>query len=353
LKAAVFAMPRDLLEPIVLPKISVVICTFNRHQMLLDAITSIELQDLPDPEYELIIVDNSDDLQARDRFREGLEITCAHRYIEEPRPGLSRARNIGIHAAQAEFVAFMDDDAKASAGWLRHILNAFSSHEAAGVVGGPVRPIWAARRPSWLTPQLESYLTIIDRGDEARVLGGEEWLSGTNIAFRTRAVTQAGLFPENLGRIGRLLLSNEELFVSKRVRDLGYTVVYEPKIEMHHRVHAERVSQSWLRRRVFWQVLSDLLVDDQLQPDNAEGDVRRVLGFLMKLAPRHRGAMGLFLDTDDPQLLLAQTEAICALARLLATDCRDWRSLLGTEGYAGDDNGTFCSRLIDNLAHPA
>ena len=67
-------MPRDLLEPIVLPKISVVICTFNRHQMLLDAIMSIELQDLPDLEYELIIVDNSDDLQARDRFRESLQI---------------------------------------------------------------------------------------------------------------------------------------------------------------------------------------------------------------------------------------------------------------------------------------
>jgi hypothetical protein len=56
------------------------------------------------------------------------------------------------------------------------------------------------------------------------------------------------------------------------------------------------------------------------------------LDFLMKLAPRHRGAMGLFLDTDDSQLLHAQTEAICALARLLATDCRDWRSLLGTKG---------------------
>jgi hypothetical protein len=48
----------------------------------------------------------------------------------------------------------------------------------------------------------------------------------------------------------------------------------------------------------------------------------------MKLAPQHRGAMGLFLDTDDPQLLQAQTVAIGALARLLATDCSDWRSFL-------------------------
>ena len=207
-------MPRDPLEPKVLPKISVVICTFNRHDMLLEAIMSIELQDLPRQEYELIIVDNSDDLQARDRFRDGLQITCAHRYLDEARPGLSRARNIGIHAARAELVAFLDDDAKASAGWLRHIIEAFSTNEAAGVVGGPVRPIWAARCPDWLTPRLQSFLTIIDRGDEARLLAGEEWLSGTNIAFRTRAVTEADLFPENLGRIRGLLLSKEELLVT-------------------------------------------------------------------------------------------------------------------------------------------
>jgi hypothetical protein len=96
--------------------------------------------------------------------------------------------------------------------------------------------------------------------------------------------------------------------------------------------HAERVSQSWLRRRVFWQVLSDLFVDDRMQPSTAEDDVRRVLDFLQQLAPKHRGAIGLFLDTDDPQLLQAQTEAISALARLLATDCGDWRSFLAEGG---------------------
>jgi glucosyl-dolichyl phosphate glucuronosyltransferase len=321
-------MPRDLLEPQVLPKISVVICTFNRHDLLLEAIMSIELQDLPEQEYELIIVDNSDDVLARDKFLDGLHLDCTYRYLKEAQPGLSRARNIGIHAARAELIAFLDDDAKASNGWLRHIIDAFLKHQEAGVVGGPVRPLWAARPPAWLTPRLQSFLTIIDRGDEPRLLAGEEWLSGTNIAFRARAVTEAGLFPENLGRVKSLLLSNEELLVTKRIRDLGYTVFYDPKIEMHHRVHADRVSQAWLRRRVFWQVLSDLFLDDRPQQYRAEDDIRQVLDFLMKLSPRHRGAMGLFLDTDDAQLLEAQTDAICAVARLLATDCADWRSFL-------------------------
>src|SRR5260370_9114742 len=133
-------MPRDPLEAKVLPKISVVICACKRLDMLLEAIMSIELQDLPVQEYELIIVDNSDDLRAREQFRDGLQITCEHRYLDEARPGLSRARNVGIHAARAELVAFLDDDATASAGWLRHIIRGFPPHGAAGGVGCPVPP---------------------------------------------------------------------------------------------------------------------------------------------------------------------------------------------------------------------
>src|ERR1700746_1571063 len=100
------------------PQVTVVICTFNRYDLLTKAIASVELQDFPEDGYELIIVDNSDDLEGRERFRDGLEITCAHRYFSETRPGLSRARNVGVSAAGGEIIAFMDDDAKAAPDWL-------------------------------------------------------------------------------------------------------------------------------------------------------------------------------------------------------------------------------------------
>ena len=82
-------------------QVTVVICTFNRYDLLGKAITSIELQDFPEDRYELVIVDNSDDLAGRERFLDGLEIACNHRYFIEGRPGLSRARNVGVAARQA------------------------------------------------------------------------------------------------------------------------------------------------------------------------------------------------------------------------------------------------------------
>ena len=308
------------------PEITVIICTFNRYDLLPEAIASIELQDFAEDAYELVVVDNSSDEAARERFLDGLEIACNHRYINEDRPGLSRARNIGAKTASGRVLAFMDDDAKAAPDWLAHIAETFAQYENAGIAGGPVRPIWAAPRPPWLHPWLEGYLTILDRGTAIRILKDDEWLAGTNIAFRADALNEGGLFPENMGRIGRLLLSNEELIVSEKIRKLGYDVIYNPEIVMHHRVHAERANQAWLRRRVFWQAISDLFADREAGGSNA--DIHRVLDFVSRLAPKNRGAMGLFVDLEDAQLFQQQTEAIAALVRLLASDAGDWRRIL-------------------------
>jgi glucosyl-dolichyl phosphate glucuronosyltransferase len=313
------------------PRITVVICTFNRFELLPDAIASIELQDFPADSYELLIVDNSDDLAAQARFRDGLEIICNHRYLTERQPGLSRARNIGANAAASEIVVFIDDDAKAAPDWLMHITETFSRHERAGITGGPVRPIWTVPRPPWLSPSLEPYLTILDRGADIRVLPPNEWLAGTNIAFRTQLLKEAGLFPENLGRVRQLLLSNEELFVSDKIRELGYDVLYNPEVIVNHRVHAERATHSWLRRRVFWQAISDLFTLSTVKTTQADpdADIHRVLDYLTRLAPGERGPMGLFLDLDDPQLFTEQTEALGALVRFIAGDSGDWRRILG------------------------
>ena len=118
------------------PQVSVIVCTFNRYDLLSEAVASIKLQSLAQDAYELIIVDNSDEPATREQLPAGLETVCNYRYITEARPGLSRARNIGIKAAAGGIVAFMDDDAKASPRWLARIIETFGESEGTGIVGG-------------------------------------------------------------------------------------------------------------------------------------------------------------------------------------------------------------------------
>lgn len=312
-------------------QLSVIICTYNRYHTLPAAINSIEVQHCSPDLYELIVVDNSADKAEQERFRQDLDISIQNQYLVEKVAGLSRARNIGVRAAKGDIVAFMDDDAEADGTWVAQLIEDFQDANI-GIAGGPVRPIWPSTRPVWLHPWLEGFLTIVDRGSQARMLERHEWLAGTNIAFRRDLLSKVGYFNENIGRVGKLLLSNEELLVSERIRDLGYSVLYDPLAKMSHRVHEERVNQAWMRQRVFWQVISELFVDAGAQQVNFDASVSKVLDFQIKLSPKDRGLSGLFLDVEEPELFHQQTEALASLIKLISTDARDWRRFLDTEG---------------------
>jgi GT2 family glycosyltransferase len=304
-------------------RISAVICTYNRYDVLAEALVSLDQQTLPAAEYEVIVIDNSSDAKGQRSFwrrSRGRYSASVHIQAE---PGLSKARNTGLRAACAPLVAYCDDDAVVSPGWLQSLVTVFEDQPRAGVAGGPVVPIWPGQAPRWLHPWLSGFFTIIDRGPLRRELAADEWLAGTNIAFRRDLLVELGGFDENLGRRGARLLSNEDLDMTRRIGDLGFTSWYEPAAVVHHKVHEARVDQAWLRRRVAWQAISDALVHDA--PGQSDGAPwwETIADYALRAPPEMRGLRGLFLDTDDPEVLNRQCQAIGALARLMMFDARD------------------------------
>jgi hypothetical protein len=66
-----------------------------------------------------------------------------------------------------------------------------------------------------------------------------------------------------------MLLSNEEIEASERVRAIGKLAIYTPKAVIEHVIPPKRLRQSWFCRGAAWQAVSDLPSKSELAPDLA------------------------------------------------------------------------------------
>lgn len=91
--------------------------------------------------FEMIVVDNTPGGSARGWVEALSHLEPSPRYVHEPRPGISHARNAGVAAAQGEFLAFIDDDETAEPDWLVNLHRALLIHDA-DIGTGPVVPVF-------------------------------------------------------------------------------------------------------------------------------------------------------------------------------------------------------------------
>ncbi len=240
--------------------VTAAICTFERHGILGDAIESLRRQSLPHDQFQILVVDNSTVCTKRQQFAATLSDAPNVRYLHVDQPNLSHARNIAVNESTTPYLAFLDDDEIAAHDWLEKIVRFFDDADKdVAAVGGPVTPIWEAPRPNWLHDELLGYLGLLDRGDQVLEIGRHEWLIGGNIAYRREALVAVGGFRVDLGRHGAVLMGNDELELQARLGEAGYRSFYCPGVCVSHRVPAERLTQAWMRKRIFWQAVSDLM----------------------------------------------------------------------------------------------
>lgn len=258
--------------------ISAIVCTYNRKDLLLEAIRTLIEQDLPPEQYEIVVVDNNSTDGTRDAVDGTFGKVRNLRVIAEPTQGLARARNTGVKACQSPIAAFTDDDALVPRDWLRRIVRRYEALDPmTACVGGEVQPLFEGERPAWLSDALLRPLSAGLMWDRApRYLKDDEWLVEVNSAYRIEPLLRHGGFPEKLGRIGDSLLSCEN-FVNHVLRHAGHHFFYDPEIVVQHRVPSSRMTRGWFRRRMFWQGVSLCAGRDYLNQRGINTAVRRPL----------------------------------------------------------------------------
>jgi glycosyltransferase involved in cell wall biosynthesis len=102
-------------------RVSVVIATYNRSQLLPRLFSALNNQTLPDDELEVVIVDDG---STDDTPRILAELARSSRVPvrllrQSPNAGPAKARNRGANEAKGGIIAFTDDDCVPTADWLR------------------------------------------------------------------------------------------------------------------------------------------------------------------------------------------------------------------------------------------
>ena len=202
------------------PAVAVVVCTRDRPEMLdetLDVLAGVVR-----PSDEVVIVDSaSTDPRVNEVIRRR-----GVRSVRADRPGLARARNVGIGATTAPIVAFTDDDCLPSPGWTEAIERAFDD-PAIGWVTGRVEAVGDGRDA--VTVRTDTGAIRYPRGTDPIPVG-----HGANMAYRRVALDAIRGFDEMLGA-GAPLRSAEDHDAFWRVLEAGWEGRYEPAARVMHR----------------------------------------------------------------------------------------------------------------------
>jgi GT2 family glycosyltransferase len=224
------------------PSLSVVIPTCAAPVRLERCVRSVLACDYDD--YEVIVVENRPGSSATLRMlRERFPNEERLRYVEERRPGASRARNTGLALADGDLVAFIDDDVTVDRAWLRHCAEAFDRADDVACVTGLILPLELETESQLLLEQFAGFGKGFQRRTyrlpEAReahplfpytpgIIG-----SGANTVLVTEVARELGGFDEALGP-ATPAVGGEELDLYIRCLRQGCAIAYEPSALVWH-----------------------------------------------------------------------------------------------------------------------
>lgn len=207
-------------------KVSVIIPTLNRNDILINTLKDLLLQDYPD--FEIVVIDQTE--QTRPELMDFIKKYPRIKYIHQTEKSSPRARNTGVQNATGEILLFLDDDVeiKAKDFIASHIEN--YQDPKIGLVGGRVIYNWEDNISYKEVGRLKYWglkeITNFDSTQKTKI----DHAPGGNLSVIKTIFEQVGGFSE----IYKGNAHMEETDFCLMVRRAGHKMVFEPKAVLRH-----------------------------------------------------------------------------------------------------------------------
>ena len=317
-------------QPRVAPRLSVILCTYNRCNLVLSALASLRRQTLSYGQFEVIVIDNgsTDDtlhtvreyVRAGSRSDKAPEEVWQVQCLSEPHNGLAYARNTGLLVAAGEIAVFLDDDTIADPHLLENLLKVYQETDA-DAAGGRVEMRWEAARPHWLSDDMLDMLGYYAPALERVQLQETESFSNSNFSVKIEALRSIGSFSPFLSKRMHLPNSLEMQDLCGRLHQAGYALWYEPAAVVAHRASPARLQRAYFLGRAYWHGRSEVLTQYagmvragqalQYARTPVVKSVLHELGNILQLAFVQRPLMRLAARPSHERLLAAMEQARC------------------------------------------
>jgi len=203
------------------PRVSVVIPVYQGERDIAACLRSVLDQSIPRDLYEVIVVNNG----STDRTA-AIVAEFPVGVVDEPRRGVSHARNAGVAHARGELIAFTDVDCVADHHWIEALVARFDSEPDLGGVGGYI---------AGYDPQTSVQYYIAESG----LLSQEEAIRDLRyskpFAMMANALLPRRLAEEAGGFDPQCELAGEDADLCWRIGDMGRRFVFAPHALVYHR----------------------------------------------------------------------------------------------------------------------
>lgn len=229
--------------------ITIAICTYNRSDILPFCLESVLNQTRPSSVYEILVINNAS-TDKTEKILERFQSEFSNiRVLNELKIGLSYARNRAVLESKYDWVAFIDDDAKAHPNFVEVALDTIQNYDF-DCFGGFYNA-WYRNPPppNWLPEDFGTNRSWLPNTLGELAPGFE--FSGGVCAYKKQVVIEAGLFPTFLGMQGDKIGYGEENYVQRKIRELGYKIGFNPNLQIDHEVREEKLKIRWHLSRSF------------------------------------------------------------------------------------------------------